>query len=213
MITSEADPTTGSAFVVPALTDRTEVWLVRHGQTQWSLDGRHTGRTDVPLTEAGRTQAAALRAVLADVRPALVLSSPRRRALDTAALAGLAVDAVTDDLAEWDYGDYEGRTSKEIHVERPGWTIFADGAPNGESAADVTARADRVLTRAAQAATRGPVVLVGHGHLSRVLGARWIGGAARDGAHLLLGTAAACVLGGEHAEPVIVRWNIANPAG
>jgi len=209
---TEAGPDSGPAFVPPVLSDDMRIWLVRHGETEWSRDGRHTGRTDVPLTEAGRAQAAALRGVLGALRPALVLASPRRRAVDTAELAGLSIDETTDDLAEWDYGDYEGRTSAEIRAEVPGWTIFADDAPGGETAAQVAARADRVLARAAAAAAAGPVVLVGHGHLSRVLGARWVARSARDGAHLLLGTGATCVLGSDRGVAVIVRWNIANPA-
>jgi len=201
-----------SAFRAVALPSDAQVWLIRHGETEWSAAGRHTGRTDLPLTVAGRAQAMALRPLLDRLEPALVLCSPRRRARDTAELAGLAVDALDDDLAEWDYGDYEGLTSKDIHAERPGWTIFADGAPNGEAPDQVAARADRVLTRALEATARGPVALVGHGHMSRVLGARWVGLPASAGANLLLGTAAACVLGAEHDQPVIVRWNIANPA-
>src|SRR5581483_11239219 len=161
----------GPAFVAPDLPDDVALWLVRHGETEWSASGRHTGVTDLPLTPAGRRQAEAVREVLGDLRPALVLSSPRSRALVTAELAGLAVDDVTDDLAEWDYGDYEGKTTAEIREDVPGWTLFDDGVPGGETSEQVGARADRVLTRAAAALPEGPVVLVGHGHFSRVLGA------------------------------------------
>jgi broad specificity phosphatase PhoE len=211
MTETKAGPDAGSAFVVPELPDATAIWLVRHGETEWSRSGQHTGVTDLPLTENGRKQATGLRQVLRGVDPVLVLSSPRQRALDTAELAGLEVDGVTDDLAEWDYGDYEGITTAQIHESDPGWTIFTRGAPDGETPAEVAARADRVLRRAVEASAAGPVVLVGHGHMSRVLGARWVGLGAAGGAHFKLGTAAACELGAEHSAPLIVRWNIANP--
>jgi probable phosphoglycerate mutase len=212
MPTTEAGPIAGSAFVAPELPDHVALWLLRHGETEWSASGRHTGRTDLPLTAAGERQAAALRDFLADVRPALVLCSPRQRALETARLAGLHVDDVTDDLAEWDYGRYEGRTTAEIQREVPGWSLWTHGVPDGESAGSVQARADRVLGRAATALGDGPVVLVGHGHFSRVLGARWIGLPIEAGANLLLGTAAPSVLGAQYGVPVIVRWNLPNPA-
>jgi len=149
----------GPASGMPDLPDDVQLWLVRHGETEWSASGRHTGLTDVPLTEAGERQARALEPMLADIRPKLVLCSPRRRALDTAQLAGLHIDDVTEDLAEWDYGSYEGRTTHEIRAERPGWSIWADGVPGGETEEQVGARADRVLSRAAQALLDGPVVL------------------------------------------------------
>jgi broad specificity phosphatase PhoE len=189
-----------------------EVWLVRHGETEWSAAGRHTGTTDLPLTEAGEQQAQALSSMLAELSPAVVVCSPRRRARDTAQLAGLRVDEITDDLAEWNYGSYEGRTTHEIRAERPGWSIWADGVPDGETEAQVGARADRVLAQAAQALQQGPVVLVGHGHFSRVLGARWMGMPVSGGAHLLLGTAAPSILGAQYGTPAIVRWNLPNPA-
>jgi probable phosphoglycerate mutase len=212
MSTTEADPDAGSAFVVPELPDGVELWLVRHGETEWSANGRHTGATDLPLTPAGVEQARALRPMLAQLRPSLVLASPRRRAQDTARLAGLTVDETTEDLAEWDYGSYEGRTTSEIRADDPDWSIWDCGAPGGESPNHVGRRADRVLARAAKAVLEGPVVLVGHGHFSRVLGARWIGLPAAGGAHLLLGTAAPSVLGAQYGAPAIVRWNIPNPA-
>jgi probable phosphoglycerate mutase len=188
--------------------DGAALWLVRHGETEWSRSGRHTGRTDVELTATGEQQARALRAVLAGVRPVLVLCSPRRRARNTAQLAGLTVDAVDADLAEWDYGDYEGRTTAEIRADRPGWSLWQHGVPAGESAAEVTARADRVLRRACEQLPRGPVVLVGHGHLSRVLGARWIGLPAVAGQGLLLDAGAACVLSAQYGAAAIRQWNM-----
>lgn len=212
MTTVEAGSGEGPAFVAPELADDAELWLLRHGETEWSASGQHTGRTDIPLTDDGRAQAEAMRGMLAGVRPSLVLSSPRARAQDTARLAGLRVDGIDDDLVEWDYGDYEGRTTDEIRDDVPGWDLFTHGVPGGESAAQVSVRADRVLGTAAEAMRQGPVVLVGHGHLSRVLGARWIGLSARGGANLVLGTAAPSVLGMYHGQPVIVRWNLPNPA-
>jgi probable phosphoglycerate mutase len=212
MTTTEAGSLAGPASGMPELPDDVELWLVRHGETEWSAAGRHTGTTDLPLTEAGERQARALAPMLAEVRPTLVLCSPRRRARDTAQLAGLRVDEVTEDLAEWNYGSYEGRTTHEIRDERPGWSIWADGVPGGETAAQVGSRADAVLGRAAQAMLDGPVVLVGHGHFSRVLGARWMGMPVSGGAHLLLGTAAPSVLGAQYGAPAIVRWNLPNPA-
>jgi probable phosphoglycerate mutase len=212
MATTEAGSLAGPASGVPELPDDVQLWLIRHGETEWSASGRHTGVTDIELTEAGEQQARALASMLADVRPVLVLCSPRRGARDTAELAGLPVDQVTEDLAEWNYGSYEGRTTHEIRAERPGWSIWADGVPDGETATQIGERADRVLSRAAQALLRGPVVLVGHGHFSRVLGARWMGMPVSGGAHLLLGTAAPSILGAQYGAPAIVRWNLPNPA-
>jgi probable phosphoglycerate mutase len=212
MPTTEAGPASGSASVAPELPDSTQLWVVRHGETEWSASGRHTSRTDLPLTAAGERQADALRHVLGDLHPVLVLCSPRRRALDTARLAGLEVDEVLDDLAEWDYGDYEGRSTAEIRQAIPDWSLWTHGVPNGESQEQIRDRADRVLARAAAAVHGGPVVLVGHGHFSRVLGARWIGLPVSGGAHLLLGTAAPSVLGAQYGDSVIARWNLPNPA-
>ena len=196
----------------PAFADSTEIWIVRHGETEWSLSGQHTGKTDIPLTENGERQAAALRDMLSRVEPVRVLSSPRARALETARLGGIEVDETTEDLGEWDYGDYEGLTSPQIHETDPDWTVFVDGCPNGESVADVSARADRVLAHIAGHLADGPVMLFGHGHFSRVLGARWIGLPAAGGASLLLGTAAPSVLSAEHGTPALLRWNLPNPA-
>jgi broad specificity phosphatase PhoE len=212
MTTTEAGSPVGPASGIPELPDDVQLWLVRHGETEWSAAGRHTGVTDVPLTEAGERQARALAPMLADIKPALVLCSPRRRARDTAQLAGVHVDEVTEDLAEWNYGSYEGRTTHDIRAERPGWSIWADGVPGGETEAQVGARADRILRRAADALLDGPVVLIGHGHFSRVLGARWMGMPVAGGAHLLLGTAAPSILGAQYGAPAIVRWNLPNPA-
>jgi broad specificity phosphatase PhoE len=210
---AEAGPEAGTAPDAPAdLPDGVQLWLVRHGETEWSRSGRHTGRTDLPLTPAGEDEARGLRAVLADVRPVLVMCSPLLRARDTARLAGYQDIVIDDDLAEWNYGDYEGRTSAEIREHRPGWTLWTDGVPNGERIEQVSARADRVLVRARAALADGPVVLVAHGHISRVIGARWIALPAQAGANLALGTAAPSVLGFQYDEPVIVHWNLPNPA-
>jgi len=180
--------------------------LVRHGQTEWSAAGRHTGRTDVPLTDEGAAQARALAPRLAERSFALVLVSPRRRARDTARLAGVAEPAeIDDDLAEWDYGDYEGRTSDEIHETDPGWTIWSAGAPGGETPAQVAARADRVIARAL--AADGDVLLVAHGHLLRVLTARWLGLEAAGGRYFRLEPATLSELGYERDQRVIARWN------
>jgi probable phosphoglycerate mutase len=212
MTSDEAGPDIGPAFVAPTLPDDAELWLLRHGETEWSASGQHTSRTDLPLTDEGERQATALSSVVAGLKSSLVLCSPRRRAQDTARLAGLAVDDLDDDLVEWDYGTYEGHTTAEIRTDVPDWSIWTHGAPDGETPAQVAARADRVLTRAAARLADGPVVLIGHGHFSRMLGARWIGLPATGGSHLLLGTAAASVLGAQYGVPVIVRWNIPNPA-
>jgi broad specificity phosphatase PhoE len=188
-----------------------ELLLARHGETEWSADGRHTGHTDLPLTENGRRRAAELAALLAGRSFALVLSSPLRRAVETCELAGLRDQAqLRDDLHEWDYGDYEGMTTPEIHQRRPGWSLWSDGAPNGEAAAQVGARADRVIAEAR--AAPGDVIAFGHGHMLRVLGARWAGLAPPEGGLLALGTGALCALGYEHDLPVVVHWNL-TPAG
>ena len=205
---SAAEP----AFVMPgAVPDTTALWLIRHGETEWSRSGRHTSRTDLPLTPRGEKQAVALRQQLAGLRPSLVLSSPRRRAVDTAELAGLPVDAIDDDLTEWDYGEYEGLTTAQIRERVPGWSLWTDPLPEGETAKQVGARADRVLRRTLPYLDDGPVVLIAHGHISRVIGARWIGLPAVGGQRLALGTAAPSVLGGEHGAPVVQRWNLPNP--
>jgi broad specificity phosphatase PhoE len=212
-VSCEAGSDSGPAFVVPgAVPDDTALWLIRHGETEWSKSGQHTSRTELPLTPEGEKRAAALGAMLANVHPVLVLSSPRQRALRTAELAGLHVDAIDPDLVEWDYGDYEGLTTAQIRERVPGWSLWTHPVPGGETPREVTARADRVLTRALPYLAEGPVIFVAHGHISRVIGARWIGLAAADGGRLALGTAAPSVLGGQHGAAVIERWNVPNPA-
>ena len=184
-----------------------EIWLIRHGETAWSLSGQHTGRTEVPLTPEGVRQAEALGDRLAGKQFALVLTSPRARARETCRLAGLAGAAqVDDDLAEWDYGDLEGRTSAEIRGEIPGWTIWDGPVPGGETAAQVGARADRVLARARAAG--GDVALFAHGHLLRVAAARWLGLPPAEGRLFALDTASVSVLGLEQELPVIRSWNV-----
>ncbi len=184
---------------------------IRHGETEWSRTGRHTGATDVELTETGVEQAKALRPVLDGLalRDPTVLVSPRARAGVTAELAGLTVTAVDPDLAEWDYGDYEGRTSAEIRVDDPGWTVWRSGAPGGESMADVTARVDRVLERAHAAMADGDVVLVAHGHLGRVLTARFLGQPAEFGRHVMILPASAAVFGYDRDDvPQVTRFGL-----
>jgi broad specificity phosphatase PhoE len=183
-----------------------EVWLVRHAETAWSRDRKHTGRTDVPLTADGRRHAEALRAVLAPRTFALVLSSPLSRAWETAQLAGLGEQAqARDELLEWDYGDYEGRTTKEIRAARPDWYLWRDGCPGGESPADVQPRCDRLLPEIL--AADGDVALVAHGHILRAIGARWMELPVEVGGRLALDTGALCVLGFEREVRVVRRWN------
>ena len=208
----EAGSVLEPAFVVPSGLADAQLWLIRHGETEWSRSGRHTSRTDIPLTANGERQAIALRGMLADVHPVFVLCSPRQRAMRTAQLAGLAVDAIDDDLVEWDYGEYEGMTTREICTIVPGWSLWTQPMPGGETPAEVAARADRVLARAAARLDEGPVVFVAHGHVCRVIGARWIGLGAIDGSRIALDTAAPSILGTEHDIPVIHRWNMPNPA-
>jgi broad specificity phosphatase PhoE len=183
-----------------------EAVLVRHAETEWSLDGRHTGRTDIPLTERGRDVAAGLPERLRAWSFDLVLVSPSTRARETCELAGLSADAqLRDDLLEWDYGDYEGLTTAEILAERPGWQLWRDGCPGGESATDVGVRADRVVAEIVW--SHANVAVFSHGHMLRVLGARWVELDASVGGRLGLSTAALCVLGHERETPVIARWN------
>jgi len=182
------------------------VVLVRHGETEWSSSGRHTSYTDVALTRRGSDQARALAGRLSEFDFSLVLTSPRARARMTCEFAGLAARAeVTDDLAEWNYGEYEGRTTESIRDEVPGWTIFNGGAPGGETPDEVAARADRVLARAFDAG--GVVALFSHGHFLRVLGARWIGQPAAAGAWLGLDTATLSAIGHEREQRVLRVWN------
>lgn len=185
-----------------------EVWLVRHAATEWADAGRHTGRTDVPLTDPGRDDARALAPRLAGETFAAVRCSPLARARETATLAGVDLDGsnvtLDEDLVEWDYGDYEGITTPQIREQRPGWFLWADGCPGGETADDVGARVDRVI--AAVCAVDGDVLLVAHGHLLRVLGARWMGLPAAGGAHLTLDTGGICILGQERGVRAVRRW-------
>jgi probable phosphoglycerate mutase len=183
-----------------------EVFLVRHGETEWSRSGRHTGRTDIALTDAGEHEARRLASQLADRRFRVVLSSPLSRALETCRLAGLGEHAqVRDELLEWDYGDYEGMTTPEIRATRPGWLLWRDGCPGGEHADDVGARVDPLI--AELQGLDGDAALFAHGHVLRVLGARWIGLPPQSGALLALSTASLSVLGYEREVPVIWRWN------
>ena len=184
------------------------IYLARHGETAWSLSGQHTGRTDLPLTEGGERNARALGVRLRGVVFAKVFTSPLQRAAHTCDLAGFGNAAERDpDLMEWDYGEYEGRRTAEIHVERPDWQLFRDGCPGGESPAGIGARADRVVRQVR--AVAGDVLLFSSGHFLRVLAARWLGLESAGGRYLLLGTAALCILGYEHnlSEPAIRLWN------
>ena len=186
------------------------VFVVRHGETAWSLSGQHTGVTDIPLTERGREVARRLRPLLANERFALVLTSPRQRARETCALAGLGEPAeIEPGLAEWDYGEYEGLTAEQIRARRPDWLIFRDGAPGGETPAQIGARVDRVLARVR--AAPGDVVLFAHGHLLRVLVARWIDLPPRAGALFLLDPATLGVLGHYGDAPAVKMWNAPLP--
>jgi probable phosphoglycerate mutase len=182
------------------------VFCIRHGETAWSLSGQHTGVTDIPLTDNGRRLAEQLRPVLAKEHFSLVLVSPLRRARETNALAGLAEGArVEPDLVEWNYGEYEGLTPAQIHEKRPGWSIFRDGCPGGETPDEVGVRADRVIARAR--ADGGDVALFAHGHILRVLAARWNELPVLEGQRFLLGTGTLCVLGYYRQTPAIQVWN------
>lgn len=188
------------------MTAPNELWLARHGETEWSLAGRHTGRTDVPLTPRGEAQAAALGERLRGRAFALVLVSPLQRARRTAELAGIdgALEADAD-LLEVDYGEYEGRTTAELRRARPGWDLWTDGCPGGETIAEAAQRAERVLARARAAS--GPVLLIGHAHLLRTLTVRALGLDAACGRHLLLDPAALSIVGSDHGAPALRLWN------
>jgi probable phosphoglycerate mutase len=190
----------------PADAVRPRLWLVRHGETEWARLGRHTGHTDIPLTEAGRAQAASLAPRLAGLTFAAVLSSPLERASETARLSGFGDGLGLDpDLREWDYGDDEGRTTLEIREERPGWTIWRNGVRGGEAIEAVAARADRVIARAR--GLEGDTLVFAHGHMGRILGARWVGLPPSAGARFALATGTISILGWERDTPVISRWN------
>jgi probable phosphoglycerate mutase len=180
--------------------------LVRHGETAWTVTGQHTGRTDIPLTEAGRAAAQDLSPLAAKTKLALVLTSPLGRARETCELAGLAGQAHGEpDLLEWHYGDYEGLTLAQIHTRAPGWLVFIDGCPGGESPAQVAERVDRVIARIR--AVDGDVALFAHGHLLRVFAARWVGLPPAAGRHFLLDPATVSVLAHSHGIPVVKSWN------
>jgi broad specificity phosphatase PhoE len=184
-----------------------QVFLVRHGETEWSLGGQHTGRTDIVLTANGRRQAERLAPVLDRERFGLVLTSPLRRARETCELAGLAADAGVDpNLCEWDYGDYEGLTPAEIRDRAPDWMVFRDGCPGGESPEQVGARVDLLIDRVRS--IPDDVALFAHGHLSRVFAARWLGLPVEAGRHFLLDTATLCILSFYHGAPAVRRWNV-----
>jgi probable phosphoglycerate mutase len=186
-----------------------ELTLVRHGETEWSATGRHTGRSDIPLTTAGEEAARRVADRLQGLSVAAVWTSPSQRARTTSELAGFGPRAVVkDDLAEWNYGAYEGLTTRQILADRPGWQLFRDGCPQGESAADVGARADRIIAGVRRAG--GSVLVFSSAHFLRVLAARWLGLPPEGGAHFVLDTASVSVLGYEHdlTEPVVRRWNL-----
>lgn len=185
--------------------NKQRVYLVRHGETEWSVNGRHTGRTDIPLTARGRETAARLSPILQRQRFELVLVSPLQRARETCALAGFTHTSTDDDLFEWDYGSYEGKTPQEIRALAPGWLLFRDGCPGGESPDEVRNRIDRVIDRVR--AIPGNVALFAHGHILRALGACWIGLAVADGSRFRLDTSTICVLSYYHGVPAIERWN------
>jgi broad specificity phosphatase PhoE len=186
-----------------------KAFLIRHGDTAWSQSGQHTGNTEVPLSPEGVRKALLLAPHLREIRFAQVLVSPRQRARHTCELAGLGAQAQTEpDLAEWNYGDYEGLTSAQILSKHPGWCLFSDGCPGGESPAQVSERADRIIERIK--AADGDLALFSHGHFGRVLAARWIGLPVVEGRHFLLDTACLGVFGHEHdnpAAPVLALWN------
>jgi broad specificity phosphatase PhoE len=181
-----------------------ELWVVRHGETEWSRDGRHTSVTDVPLTDEGEEAATALAPRLSEVAFDLVLTSPRRRARRTAELAGFADAEVDDDLVEWAYGDYEGVTTAEIRGDVPDWTIWTHPVPGGETADEVSARLDTVVTRARE---HDRTLVFAHGHSLRVLTARWIEQPAAAGRFFKLDTSTVSVLGFERENPALLKWN------
>ena len=187
-------------------TEPPKIYLIRHGETEWSRDGKHTGVTDVSLTDHGRQTARSLRPVLAREQFVMVLTSPLQRARETCELAGLAKDSrVEPDLMEWNYGDYEGLTTKNIQSARPGWSVFHHGCPGGESPEQVTVRADHVLAKVR--AADGNVALFAHGHILRVIAARWVNQPPSFGEHLLLDTATLSVLGYYYDTPALKAWN------
>lgn len=187
-------------------TPHQQVYLIRHGETAWSLSGQHTGITDIPLTENGRRVAKSFAPLFAKATVALVLTSPLERARTTCELVGFGDQCQIDsDLMEWNYGDYEGLTTKQIHEKSPDWVLFRDGCPGGESPEEVSLRADRIISKVR--AIEGNVALFAHGHILRVLAARWIGLPVMDGCHFMLDTATLCVLSYYRGFAAIKRWN------
>lgn len=190
----------------------TALYLLRHGETEWSRTGKHTSVTDLPLTSTGERRAGdagrLLGAMRGAARPALVASSPRKRALRTAELAGLSADLVTEDLAEWNYGEYEGLSTPQIRETVSGWTVWTHPCPGGETADQIGSRAARVVERVRDSLPDGDVILVGHGHFSRVLVATWLGLAPAAGVHFALEAAGISVLGDERGEPQVKRLNV-----
>jgi probable phosphoglycerate mutase len=186
-----------------------QLYLIRHGETEWSISGQHTGRTDIPLTARGEDEARTLAPLLREVSFARVLTSPRQRARQTCELAGLgSVSIVEPDLAEWDYGEYEGQRTVDIRERRPGWNVFRDGCPGGETTAQVSDRADRLIARLL--ALSGNLALFSHGQFGCVLAVRWIGLPTIEGQHFALGSASLSILGHEPDHPkvrVIALWN------
>lgn len=184
-----------------------QVYLIRHGETEWSLSGQHTGITDIPLTEKGRSIAKLFEPLSSKVNFAAVLTSPLQRAQMTCQLAGLGNQAeVNHDLMEWNYGEYEGLTTKQIHAKSPNWMLFRDGCPGGESPEQVTARVDRIIKRVRE--IEGNVALFAHGHVLRVLAVRWLGFSAIEGCHFMLDTATLSVLSYYRDIPAVKRWNV-----
>lgn len=184
-----------------------QLWLVRHGETEWSRDGRHTSTTDLPLTASGEAGARSLASTLTSVDFAQVLTSPRRRARRTAELAGFADALLDDDLAEWNYGAYEGLTTPEIQQNVPGWTVWTHPCPEGETAFDVATRLDRVIARVRQA--NGKTLVFAHGHSLRALAARWLELDVSHGRLFILDTSTVSILGMDRGSQVVRRWNVA----
>jgi probable phosphoglycerate mutase len=185
-----------------------ELWLLRHGATEWALNGRHTGSTDLPLLPEGEAEARALAPLLAQQTFAAVFTSPLQRARRTCELAGLGEQATVEpDLREWDYGRYEGITTAEIRQTVPDWTVFTHPCPDGESLAQVQERCERLIARCLDAAASGPVALFAHGHILRSLAGCWLGLGVQGGALLVLGTGSFCVLGVERQQRALLRWN------